>query len=59
MKAKKWYTSKTEWVNALALIAGVIQLITGEAWLSPQAQLGILALVNIGLRLITGKPLMK
>ena len=59
MESKKWWTSKTEIFNALALLAGIAQLVTGEVWLTPEAQVGIVALVNIILRIFTGKPLSK
>jgi hypothetical protein len=53
MDPKKWYTSKTMWVNALAVIAGIIQGVTGEAWFNAEAQVGVLALANMILRAVT------
>ena len=53
MENKKWYMSKTLWVNTIAGIAGLVQAITGTAIMNPEAQVGILALVNMVLRLIT------
>ena len=49
---KKWYTSKTLWVNAIAIIAGILADKMGVT-LSSEAQVGILALINAGLRIIT------
>ena len=49
---KKWYTSKTIWVNGIALAAAVITSVTGHA-ISSEIQLAILGAINIGLRSIT------
>ena len=53
MDPKKWYASKTLWINAIGLIAMVVQGITGKAWIDAEAQVGILALVNMVLRSVT------
>lgn len=53
MEPKKWYKSKTLWVNALAAVAVVVQAATGTAWFNPEAQAGALALVNMVLRIAT------
>ncbi len=53
METKKWYMSKTMWTNGLAGLAGIFQGITGEAWMNPEAQVGILALINLVLRAVT------
>lgn len=49
---KSWLTSKTLWVNLLAIIALVAQGQFGFV-ISPEAQLTILAGINMALRLIT------
>lgn len=49
---KKWYTSKTIWVNALALAALVAQTQTGFIF-SLEMQTFVLSLINVGLRTIT------
>jgi len=55
---KKWYTSKTLWLNTIALGYTVYQLMTGNtAPLDPQVQVAILAGVNWLLRLITNNGL--
>ena len=54
---KKWYTSKTLYVNAIALIALILQLMNGAEVLDIELQVAILALVNIALRVITNKPI--
>ena len=57
---KRWYTSKTLWVNAVAFV-GTVLGITGLGTLTPdeQAQIvgGVLALANIILRFATTKGL--
>jgi len=50
---KKWYKSKTAWVNLAAVVAMAIQWAVGVELISLEAQAGILALINIVLRLIT------
>ena len=49
---KKFYLSKTFWVNILAVIALVIQSQFGYV-ISPETQVSILAVLNILLRAIT------
>lgn len=54
MSNKKWFTSKTLWVNTIALGYTIYQLVTGtQAALDPQVQMAILAGINWVLRLIT------
>ena len=50
---KKWYESKTLWVNAIALIGIAIQTATGKVIISEELQVLILAGVNFILRIIT------
>ena len=54
---KKWYHSKTLWVNAIAAVAGIVQVITGNAWLDVEAQVAILGVINLILRIVTKQPL--
>jgi len=49
---KKFWLSKTFWVNILALTALVVQSQTSFL-LTPETQISILAVVNVLLRLIT------
>ena len=49
---KKWYTSKTIWVNGVAVITSVVAARFGYA-LPVEAQAGILAGINILLRKLT------
>ena len=49
---KKWWSSKTLWVNAVAILGLVAQNALGMD-LGAEAQVGLLALVNMGLRAVT------
>ncbi len=51
---KQWYESKTLWVNAIALVAMLIQSFTGFV-ISANDQIAILAVINIILRAVTGE----
>lgn len=50
---KKWYLSKTLWVNAIALVAMGVQIATGKEVLSAETQLIMLSGINFALRMIT------
>lgn len=52
MDTKKWYASKTLWVNILA-VAGIIAQGQFGYVISPQVQAGILGGINLILRLVT------
>ena len=56
MNTKRWYTSKTLWLNLLAIIALVAQA-EGGYILDAEAQAVILAIVNLLLRIVTKKGL--
>jgi hypothetical protein len=49
---KKWYLSKTLWVNAIAIVASFFSADV----LDTQTQLQILGVINLILRLITKSP---
>jgi len=51
---KKWYLSKTLWVNIVALAAIIAQTTTGFI-IDPASQAAILAVINLILRAITGE----
>ena len=57
MEDKKWFTSKTLWVNALAVIGSVVQGVTGSDIMSPADQGIFLGVVNLILRMFTSKKL--
>lgn len=50
---KKWYLSKTIYVNAIALVGITVQTITGKEILSPELQVLALSVVNLILRTVT------
>jgi hypothetical protein len=50
---KKWYYSKTVWVNFLVFIAVVLQVATGKDLLDPEKQAMIITIVNLVLRKFT------
>lgn len=52
---KSWYASKTLWVNAVAIIAIVLQGINSTWIIGPEIQGGILAVINVILRAVTGE----
>lgn len=61
-ETKKWYSSKTMWINALTTIAGILTALNSDKGISPQT-VGYLAtglgIVNMVLRMITDKPIDK
>ena len=50
---KRWFWSKTIWVNVLAIVALIAQSFLGYA-ISAETQVAILGIINVGLRAITG-----
>ena len=46
---KKWYVSKTVWVNVLAILAAIFT----DIELTPETQIAILGVINLILRLVT------
>jgi len=50
---KKWYHSRTLWVNFVAAVAVLIQTVTGTQWLDAEAQAAIIIVINLILRIIT------
>lgn len=52
---KAWWRSKTLWVNAVALIASLLQLKFGLI-IDPATQGVILTIVNLILRAVTNEP---
>ena len=59
MQTKKFWKSKTVWVNALVAIAVLIQAITGVPWLDAEAQASIIVVANLILRFVTKQGLTK
>ena len=52
MDEKKWYSSKTLWVNAIAALAILVQTQTGFA-IDAETQAAILVVINLVLRAVT------
>lgn len=53
---KKWYQSRILWVNAVALIATIVELATGQ-YLTAAIQDSIVALITLFLRARTDQGL--
>ena len=53
MQAKKYWQSKTVWLNVLMALGVLIQSITGTNWLDAELQGAIIILANVILRLVT------
>lgn len=51
MEYKRWFTSKTLWINFLAIVGGVATALSGE--LVAGGTLTIAGVVNILLRVVT------
>ena len=54
---KKWYLSRSLWVNAIMLAGVVIFNATGQDILTPEVQGAIITVVNVILRVITNEEL--
>lgn len=59
MEEKKFYKSKTMWINGLAAIGIIFQMATGTQFASAEEQAGVLVVVNLILRLVTKSGLTK
>ena len=53
--SKKWYLSKTIYVNAIMLVGALAQQIAGKDIITPELQVVILSVVNLILRSITNE----
>ena len=53
METKKWFHSRTLWLNAIAFAALAIQSFGTGFIIAPEEQAGILVVLNIILRVIT------
>ena len=51
VKSKKWYKSKTIWVNVFLAIAGIVMEVTGK--MENGQTLSFIAVINIILRVVT------
>ena len=59
MNTKRWFHSKTLWINGLVFVGCLISGVTGENWLDGETQLMVLALADFILRMITKSGLEK
>lgn len=50
---KKWYVSKTLWVNVISIIALIVNGITNAVTIDAETSATLLAVANIILRLVT------
>jgi hypothetical protein len=61
MDTKPWYASKTIWANLVALVAALATAAGLDLGLDTEAQAtivaGVIAVVNVGLRLVTARPI--
>jgi len=53
---KKWWLSKVLWTNAIALVAMIVQGVTGKEVIPLEMQASILAGINMILRFVTKSP---
>ncbi len=56
---KKYYKSKTLWVNVAAALVLVIEYCLTQKIIAPELHALIIALINIGLRLVTNQGVTK
>ena len=50
---KRWWESKTFWLNFIAVMIAIVQAIQQDMWINPEYQVMILAILNGILRLLT------
>lgn len=55
MKGKKFWLSKTFWVNLISIVAILVQSFTGFV-IDPEKQVAILGFINMALRFVTKEP---
>ena len=56
---KRWYKSKMLWVNALAIAIMIAEYLLTNQIYSPEIHAIVLAVINLGLRLITNTGIKK
>jgi len=55
---KKWYLSKTLWINFIAILVIIAQANFGFI-IGPEYQVGLLGIINLIVRSVTGQPIGK
>ena len=56
---KRWFYSKTLWVNSLAIVGMIAELLLVEQIIRPELHAVVLAIANLVLRTITDTKLVK
>ena len=56
---KKWYQSKTLKVNAVIILGVIVQVLTDTQLFDADIQAALIAVINVGLRLISSDQLEK
>ena len=56
---KKWWHSKTLWVNVLAILAMIAEYLLTNQIYSPELHAIVIALINFALRFVTNSNLTK
>ena len=55
--SKKWYQSKTLWVNVVTLAITIITTLITQNIIAPEIGAAVLGVANIILRLLTNQPI--
>ena len=53
MRIKKWYASKTLWINILAIIGIIAQQYMDKSIMTPEFQALLIPVINVFLRAVT------
>ena len=53
MLNKKWYLSKTLWINVLSIVGILIQTKLGNPIIAPELEVTLLSVINIIIRTVT------
>lgn len=56
---KKWYMSRTLWINIGAIVIIVCEYLLTQKIYSPEIHALVIAIVNIGLRMVTNQGVTK
>lgn len=54
---KNWWQSRIFWLNVIAVLIVIVQAIQQEAWINPEYQVLILAVLNAIMRFLTSQPI--
>ena len=59
MITKKWYTSRTLWLNVLAIALFVVEYMTQQSWVTVSISAMIVGILNMVVRFMTSQPIGK